>query len=177
MYESGTQLISLETNPELRQRDGNEFNESLRIDGLDEVLYYREQHSQLDKPVKELSAFYTKLLVQVDAQKDETYKKILGLPIEILINKNPYNLKVGDPIRFKILFQGKPLFGAKVRIWNQYNNLTTTQNIFTLQDGTMETHISNAGTWLVSVVKMIPPKSSEADWQSFRGSLTFAIGE
>jgi uncharacterized GH25 family protein len=82
---------------------------------------------------------------------------------------------MGDGVRFKVIFQGKPLFGAKVRIWNRYNNLTTTQNIFTLQDGTIETHISNPGTWLISVVKMIPAKSTEADWQSFRSTLVFGI--
>ena len=69
--------------------------------------------------------------------------------------KNPIDLKKGDVIRFKILFKGKPLFGANVKVWNRHNHSTSVQNIFSQQDGMIETHVSNPGSWMVSVVTMI----------------------
>jgi hypothetical protein len=39
----------------------------------------------------------------------------------------------------------------------------------------IETHISNAGAWMVSFVKMVPSKNPEADWQSYWASLVFGI--
>jgi uncharacterized GH25 family protein len=115
-------------------------------------------------------------LIQVGDKKDDTYKKVAGFPIEIIPEKNPYTLKIGDVIRFKILFQGKPAeFGTKVKVWNRYDNRTTVQNIYTEKDGTMETRLSGKGPWMVSVVKMIPSKQADANWQSFWGSLVFGI--
>ena len=99
----------------------------------------------------------------------------MGFPIEIIPEKNPYTLKKGDPVRFKILFEGKPLFGAKVKVWNRFDNRTTLQNIHTEKNGIIETHISNPGPWMVSVVKMVPSKQPGADWQSYWGSLVFGV--
>jgi uncharacterized GH25 family protein len=111
----------------------------------------------------------------VDAQKDDTYKKVVGFPVEIIPDRNPYSLKIGDPIRFKILFDGKPVFGVRAKVWNRFDNRTTIQNIYTEKDGTFEARISNPGPWMVSVVRMVPSKQREADWQSHWGSLVFGI--
>jgi uncharacterized GH25 family protein len=139
------------------------------------VYDQRKKANTLTKPSKEFYSRHTKLLLQVGDVKDDTYKKVAGLPIEIVPDRNPYSLKKGDLIRFKILWQGKPLFGTKVKVWNRFDNRTTIQNIYTEQDGTMETHISNPGAWMVSVVTMVPSKKEGADWESYWGSLVFGV--
>lgn len=84
-------------------------------------------------------------------------------------------MKKGDPVAFKILFEGKPLFGAKVKVWNRHNHRTSVQNIFSQQDGVIETHISNPGSWMVSVVKMVPSKNPKAQYRSYWGTLVFGV--
>jgi len=171
----GTKLVVAQTSGNTVKYTAGEFNVFLKDNGLDEVISRRADTNASNNPATESFTTCEKLLVQAGGTKDNSFEKVVGLPLEIIPDKNPLALKKGDVVHFKILFQGKPLFGAKVRIWNYYDHLTTTQNIFTQQDGTIEMIISGAGSWLVNVVKMIPAKDGNAEWQSYRGSLMFGI--
>lgn len=173
--EAGTHMLVMQSNDSFIEMEADEFNEYLQHDGLDETYAQREKNNELTKKGKERYARYTKLLFQVGGKVDDTYKKVAGLPMEIIPQQNPYALNVGDPVSFKIVFKGKPLFGAKVRVWNRYQNRTTVQNIYTQQDGVIETHISNPGAWMVSVVKMTPSQDPKVDWESYWGTLVFGI--
>ena len=175
LREEGTQLVVMQSNKAFIELEGEKFNEYLKEEGLDDAYALREKTHSLDKPSKEFHSRYTKLLLQVGDKKDATYEKVIGFPVEIIPEKNPYTLKKGDPVRFKIFFEGKPLFGAKVKVWNRFDNRTTLQNIYTEKNGMMETRISNPGPWMVSVVKMVPSKEGPAEWQSYRGSLVFGV--
>jgi uncharacterized GH25 family protein len=175
LTEEGTHLLVMESNNAFIELEAEKFNTYLEEDGHDEAIAYREKNNRTSQSAKELYSRHAKLLVQVGAVRDDTFKKRVGLPIEIIPDQNPYSLKVGAPIKFRIFFQGKPLFGAKVKVWNFYNNRTTTQNIYSQQDGWIETRISTPGRWMVSVVKMVPSKDKQADWQSYWGSLVFGI--
>jgi len=169
----GTHLVVMQSNSAFIELEAEKFNAYLEEDGLTEIRFARERANAMDKPSKEFYSRYTKLLLQVGEKRDDTYRKAVGLPIEIVPLKNPYALKKGDAIRFRILWQGKPLFGASVKVWNRLDNRMMLQNIFTEQDGTIETHLSNSGMWMISVVKMIPSKDKAADYQSYWGSLVF----
>lgn len=171
----GTHLIALETSPAFIELDGAEFTEYLQEDGLDEILYQRRKDGISGDSASELYSRHAKLILQVGTKTDETFRKVCGLPLEIIPAKNPAALKKGDPIAFKILFQGKPLFGAKVKVWNRHNRRTSVQNIFSQQDGVIETHVSNPGVWMVSVVKMIPSPDPKAQYRSYWSTLVFGI--
>ncbi|MFZ6014287.1 MAG: DUF4198 domain-containing protein [Bacteroidota bacterium] len=175
MNEEGTHMVVMQSTSTFVEMQADTFNAYLEEDGLDDIYALREKTNTLNKDSKEFYSRHTKLLVQVGSKADDTFKKTAGLPIEIIPMKNPYALKVGDRLTFKVLWQGKPLFGALVRVWNRYNNRTTQQNIYALQDGTIEARITSPGPWMVSVVKMVPSKDPKADYQSYWGSLVFGI--
>jgi uncharacterized GH25 family protein len=175
LKEEGTHLITMQTTNSFIELEADKFNEYLKEDGLDDALQYREQHGLIDKTGKESYTRFTKLLIQVGDKYDETYKKSAGFPLEIFVEKNPGNIKVGELVKFKIVFQNKPLFGAKVMVWNRYDNRTTIQPVYTLKNGIVEARISSKGPWMVSVVKMIPSQDKSADWQSYWGSLVFGV--
>jgi len=175
LMDEGTSLLAMQSSNAKIELEAEKFNAYLTEDGQDDVLEVRRKTNSLNKPGKEFYSRYTKLLLQVGEKKNDTYKKVVGFPIEIIPEKNPYLLKKGDPVRFTILFEGKPIFGAKVKVWNRFDNRTTIQNIYTEKNGVIETHISNPGPWMVSVVKMVPSKDKGADWQSYWGSLVFGI--
>lgn len=175
LAQEGTHLIVLQSDNAFIELEGPRFNEYLKEDGLDDVYAHREKTKTLDRPSKEFYARYSKLLVQVGNKRDDTYKKEMGFPIEIIPEKNPYSLKKGDPLRFKVLFEGKPAFGTLVKVWNRFDNRTTLQNIYTEKDGTIETRLSNPGSWMVSAVRMVPSKRPGADWQSHWGSVVFGV--
>ena len=171
----GTHMLVMQSNNSFIKLDGEKFTEYLKADGLDEILALRNKTQTSADSAAEFYSRHTKLIIQAGSKTDETYKKLCHLPIEIIPETNPYTLKKGDVIKFKILFQGKPLFGAKVKVWNRHDHRTTVQNIFSQQDGMIETHVSNPGAWMVSVVKMVPIKDPQAEWQSYWGSLVFGI--
>lgn len=168
-------MIVMESNNSFLERESDTFNEFLKSEGQDDVLALREKSNSVANPGKEFYSCHTKLLVQVGNKMDDTFRKADGFPIEIIPERNPYTLKKGDPLRFTIRYQGKPMFGARVKVWNRFDNRTTLQNIYTEKNGVIETRISNPGPWMVTMVKMVPSKQAGADWQSYRVSLVFGI--
>lgn len=175
LSKEGTHLIVMESKAAFIELDGQKFTEYLLEDGLDEVLYQREKDGISADSASELYSRHTKLILQAGTFADDGHRKVVGLPIEIVPDRDPATLKKGDPIAFKIIFEGEPLFGAKVKVWNRYNNRTSVQNIFSQQDGVIETHVSNPGTWMVSVVKMVPSKEPQAKYRSYWGTLVFGV--
>lgn len=175
LKEEGTHLILMESNNSFLERDSDSFAEFLKSEGQDEALAMREKSNTTTNPGKEFYSCHTKLLVQVGNKMDDTFRKADGFPIEIIPERNPYTLKKGDPLRFTILYQGKPMFGARVKVWNRFDNRTTLQNIYTEKNGVIETRISNPGPWMVTIVKVVPSKQAGAEWQSYRVSLVFGI--
>ena len=175
LNDAGTCLLTMQTKNAVNEWEAEKFNTFLKENGLDEILDRRTKANALASPTSEHYSGYTKLLVQVGEKKDDTHKKVNNFPVEIVPLENPYSLKIGDPIHFKILFDGKPVFGVRVKVWNRFDNRTTIQNIYTEKDGTLETRVSSPGPWMVSVVRMVPSRQPGADWQSYCGSLVFGI--
>jgi len=173
--EEGTHMIILQSSNAFIELPGEKFNEYLTEDGLDDVLTHRKKTGTLDKPGKEYYRRYSKLLLQVGNKRDDTYKKVMGDPIEIVPEANPYTFKKGDLVKFRILSEGKPIFGVKVRVWNRFENRTTIQPVYPEKNGIIEMRIVNPGPWMVSVVKMVPSTQPGADWQSHWASLTFGV--
>jgi len=171
----GTKMLTMESNAAFIELEPDLFNAYLKEDGLDDVYSSREKNKALGQKARERYSRHTKLFVQVGEKYDDVYTKNLGMPIELIPQRNPYELKRMDKCRFLVLFEGKPLFGAKVRVWNRHDSRTTIQNFYTQKDGIVELQISNPGAWMVSVVKMVPSKDASADWRSYWGSLVFAI--
>jgi uncharacterized GH25 family protein len=175
LVEEGTHVITMESNEAFIAMDGVKFTEYLEEDGLDDVLYQRKKNGISGDSATELYSRHTKLIIQAGAKTDNSYNRICKLPIEIIPDENPALLKKGRRIGFRILFEGKPLFGAKVKVWNRYNHRTSVQNIFSQQDGKIETHVSNPGVWMVSVVRMVPSKDRKAQYRSYWGTLVFGV--
>lgn len=173
LIKEGTHMIVMQSVHASMEMEAETFNAYLKEDGLDDAYAYRRRTNTLDQKAKESYARYSKVLMQAGKKTDDTYKKAVGLPLEIIPLTNPYALKFGERLQFKILFQGKPLFGAKVKVWNQYNHQTAVQTIYCQQDGTVDTYFSGPGTWMVSVVHITPLKDREGEWESFWGTLTF----
>jgi hypothetical protein len=72
---TGTHLIVVESTANVRQQQAETFNEMLKAEGLDDVLYHRKQNNDLIKSARELSSCHSKLLIQVGNQPDKTYSK------------------------------------------------------------------------------------------------------
>jgi uncharacterized GH25 family protein len=173
----GNQLIVMQSNNAFSSLEGDKFNAYLKEDGLEDIYDLRKKNNALNKQGTEFYSRHAKLLLQVGEKHDDTFKKIVGMPIEIVPESDPYVVKRSESIKFKILWEGKPLFGARVKVWNRHDGQIAIQNIYSQKDGTIEFPLSNAGSWMVSVVKMVPSKKDGAEWQSYWGSFVFGSGK
>ncbi|MBX2962074.1 MAG: DUF4198 domain-containing protein [Cyclobacteriaceae bacterium] len=175
LMKEGTHLFVMQSNNAFIELEGEKFNAYLEEDGIEDVLAYRKKNNLLDKPAKEYYARCAKLLLQAGSRADDTYKKRVGLPLEIVPVNNPYTAKKGDEISFQVFYEGKPLPFTMVKVWNRMDGTTFAQNIYTMKDGTITTRLSNTGAWMVSCVRMVPAKEEGADWQSYWASLVFGF--
>ncbi len=173
--EEGTYLIKMQSNNAFIELSADRFNQYLKENFLDDAITRRQRTNATDNPGREFYSRNTKLIIQVGKKRDEGYLKNTGLPVEIIPLSNVADFKTGDAVKFKIMYGGKPLFGARAYVWNNKDSRTYSQPIYTQQDGTLETRIFNTGLWMVSVVKMIPSQEQGADWQSFWGTYVFEV--
>lgn len=171
----GTYLFSLTSNNAYIELEGKEFNAYLEEDGLDYILDQRKKSNSLNKKSTEFYTRFAKLLVQSGNRTDNTFKKAVGLRYEIVPEQNPYDLKTGDYLQCKVLFEGKPAPHTMVKVWNRINDNTFLQNLFTENDGTVRFPISATGPWMVSSVKMITSEKEGAEYHSLWASLVFGI--
>lgn len=127
-----------------------------------------------DADVRERYSRYLKSLLQAGSRHDETYKRELGFALEIIPLANPYELKVGDSVKVKVLFEGKPLPNAKVFADNREAGSTRTQQARTTPDGIAALELDRSGFWLVRLVHMRRCADvAEADWESFWAAYSF----
>lgn len=166
----GTAAVVLKTKGEPMEMDLPVFQGYLKEYDLDAP-------DATESPVKEVFRRYTRLLLQVGSTMSEMPAAPGDFSLEVVPVKNPYTLKAGEQMKFKILWQGKPLFGARVKVWNMHNHRTMLQNIYTEKDGTIQTPISNEGTWMVSALYRLAPRDGKAEGTTFCSSLVFGIEE
>ncbi len=102
-----------------------------------------------------------------------------GGPLEIVLVNNPYNLKIGDTLRVKLLFHGKPLPYAY--IYATYAGFSEDPNTYcyttmTGKDGTAKIKILHGGEWLLKAFYKKPyPNPKVCDEFNFVDSVTFQI--
>jgi uncharacterized GH25 family protein len=173
--EAGTYLLSMQSDNAYIEMDAEKFNDYLRDEGIEDILSLREKTNSMNKPSRENYSRCAKLLIQSGNKLDDTFKKKVGLKLEIIPQQNPYTLHSGDYLQCLILFDSKPVPHQLVKVWNKIGLNTFLQNTYTENDGTIKFPINSKVPWMVSTVKMIASDNPSADWKSFWGSLVFGI--
>lgn len=177
----GTHLVALATTETYSTLPAQEFTEYLREKGLDYVLSRRQERGEADKPGREAYRRCATTLVQVGlaAATDTTrlWSRPVGLPLEIVPEQNPYQLRPGASLTLRVLSDGVPAKGQLVQVWQQ--NTGETARPFQLrsnQNGRVLFRLTHPGTYLVGTVRMAPAAATQpADWQSTWSTLSFAF--
>lgn len=172
----GTHLLSYRSNNKFIELAADKFNAYLKEDGLEPVLEQRRKSGQINKPGRELYSRCVKSLLQAGKKPDNTYQRSTGDRLELLPKQNPYALPDNAPLIIQVVFDQQPLQQALVRVWNRHEGKVVVDTLRSDLQGSIHFPLRRQGTWMVSVVQMIPyPDSKTADWQSFWGNLTFGF--
>jgi len=174
MLDEGTNMISFNSTNTYIEIEAPKFNEYLHDDGLVNAIEYRKQFNETDSMGHELYQRSVKTLIQVGNKRDNTYSIPTDLPVDIIPLSNPYNLKTGDSLHAKILFQQQPLSNYLINLWWRVNDKTIKKSFMSDENGEVFFPVTSSGKWMLSVVKMMRLENDQkAQWQSYWGSLTW----
>lgn len=171
--EEGTALVIFNSNNSFIKLEAEKFNAYLQEDGLTNVLNYRKAHNEMDTSGRENYQRSVKTILQVGKTLTEDYSRETGLPIDIILQTNPYSIRDSAFIAVKILFKGTPLASHLCKLWHSDNGKTNMQNLVTNASGEVTVPVRHSGRWMMSAVNMVQATDSTAQWQSYWGSLTW----
>lgn len=173
----GVYVVAVETEPKLITLEADKFNSYLISDGLPHIYQLRRKEGVLDKPGRERYSKSPKAIVQVGAGGEGDPCRVLGLPLEIVPQRNPFALKVGDTLRVRVLFRGKPLANANLGWDVPGDSETPLGTVRTDARGEALVPISQLGLMTIRLTHMTRPKEAEYEWESFWTTMTFRIPE
>lgn len=149
----------------------DDFNVYLKFEGLGDVLERHRRRGLPETGVVEVYSRCAKLLVGVGNAKGED--RFTGMPLELVAERNPYELAAGEPLPVRLLRDGKP--AADVQI-GAIPKAAPDQRITVRTDanGRANIELSQTGPWLLNAVVIDEPGNGEnAHWVSLWASMTF----
>jgi uncharacterized GH25 family protein len=174
--DAGTHVIIYDSKPSLISLDPEKFDEYLREEGLEFVIAERAKAGESGKPGRERYQRCNKTIVRADGKSDATFGVITGQRLEIVPLDNPADWRSGGTLRFKVLFAGQPLAGARVRAWNRAGGELKTLDSTTSEAGEVGLALPAGGQWMLGTIRMARVAGDkDADWESHWGTLTFAV--
>src|SRR5262245_19549555 len=148
----------------------NEFTGYLKEESLTHVIDARAKAGETDKVGRERYSMYLKSIVLSGAPNDG-YKRVAGLPIEIVPEKDPASIKAGESFPVRVLFKGAPAKDLQIFATTKgpAKNIGKTDS-----NGRIDVPVSK-GSWRLHTILMERVTLPDADWESFWATLTFEI--
>jgi uncharacterized GH25 family protein len=175
LKDEGTHVVASQLTIPRKPYTSEEFLTYAEAYGQDETIYYLDSKRSMGLPLHELLTQYVKVFIQAGNARDNTYQTIVGTPMEIIPERNPTQLKVGDSMRVKVLVRGKPKLGVRVKVWNRVSGRSTLQNIYTLADGCIEFKISSKGVWVIDSLITEPALEPGVDFETQHSAIVFGV--
>jgi len=172
----GTYVIGLSTKSREIALKAADFNEYLREDGLPDTLEERRKTGELEKDAKERYAKHVKASLQVGKKQTDDYKTVLGYPVELVPQQNPYKLKKGDTMEVLCLKDGKPLADQVVLAGREESGkIKTSPELRSDAKGIVKLKLDGSGKWYVKFINMSKLADPNLNYESKWTTLTFEM--
>ncbi len=153
------------------------FNDYIKAEGLALPIAYRARTSATTLPGRERYSRRAKALIEVGAQTAANTALVtrpIGLKLEIVPEKNPYALDRTRRLPVHVLFNGKRLPGASVKLTSLEFDARPIESEITDRAGRATFTVPPVGDWLLNVIWSVPVAGdSQADFDTTFSSLTF----
>jgi hypothetical protein len=171
----GLLVVGYRSNPSAIEQTPEKFNQYLKEEGLDAVAALRARRNETGVKVREMFSRCAKSLVLAGPAAAAQGDRLLGLPLEIVAERNPYTTALGQELPFRLLYENRPLPGALVVAINRLNPAEKLK-ARTDNDGRVRFTLTRGGMWLIKAVHMVPAAAgANAEWASYWASLTFGL--
>jgi uncharacterized GH25 family protein len=176
----GTYVLVLETDSRAKSyQPAPRFNDYLRVEGLTPALDRRQRTRAMDEDGSESYSRVAKVLVQIGdarAATDSAVTHELGLPLEIVLEKNPYTLPRAATLTARVIYAGRPIAGALLKLTDLAHDESPVEMHLTDPKGHATFDMPVQGKWLLNVIWTKPLLSSaETDFATVFSSLTFGF--
>jgi uncharacterized GH25 family protein len=99
-------------------------------------------------------------------------------PLEIVPESNPYGVPRSATLPVRVIYAGRPVAGALVKLTNLKNDASPFEVHLTDHDGRPSFTMPNSGHWLLNVIwTKALPRSEETDFETVFSSLSFGFKE
>jgi uncharacterized GH25 family protein len=172
----GTHMLVLESSHAGSVLPSIRFNDYLKVEGLTPAIAARARLGQNDKDGRETYSRRAKALVQVGTVTgDQAFvTRPVGLSLEIVPQKSPYALATGEALPVQILYEGKPLAGATVKLNNLDFDMRPIAAKLSDAAGRTSFDVPRRGKWQLNVIWTKPVTGNPAaDFDTTFSSLTF----
>jgi uncharacterized GH25 family protein len=178
--DSGTYMAILETDnraeshlPSLR------FNDYLKAEGLTPALERRQREHRMDYDETEIYSRHAKVIMQAgafDATTQAPVTEPVGMTLEIVPGINPYALPRPGALPVHVMYRGKALSGATVKLTDLDHDESPLEIHITDGTGRATFALPAHGHWLLNVIwTRALPADGEADYETDFSSLSFGF--
>jgi uncharacterized GH25 family protein len=175
--ETGVHVLAMQTNRASSELPAKRFNDYAKDEGLTPILEYRNRTGTADTAGREFYSRRAKVLIRVGASSgraDPRTTKAIGLTLEIVPERDPYALGKSRNLPVRVIYEGKALPGATVKLTNLNADEKPVAIVKTDSSGRAALRIPESGAWLLNVVWTKPIKGRPgADFDTIFSSLTF----
>jgi uncharacterized GH25 family protein len=170
----GLLVVGYHSVPRPVELTADKFDQYLGEEGLDAV-----RTLFASKPMKstahELFSRCAKALLLSGPSSPSDGDRALGLPLELIAERNPYETAPGAELPFVLKYRGQPRAGALVIALSARDG-SVKLSARTDRNGRVSFRFPRGGAWLVKAVHLVPaPEGTGADWESFWASSTFEL--
>jgi uncharacterized GH25 family protein len=185
---AGIYVLGYQSNHAAVRLTPEKFMAYLDERGLEAIKKLRLEREATLQPVREIYSRSSKCLLQVGERAADGWDQRLGLSLELTPLLNPQELSRATkdqpfaPLTLQLEFLGQALPGILVGALNldePPRNAQGQERVLharTDELGQVSFELPRAGRWMIAAVHMLPLQDpSEAEYESFWGSLTFEL--
>lgn len=176
---SGTWLVVYQSNHAYVELEPAAYAEYLRLEGLDDVAAERTRRGELAQSGRDSYARFDKCLLTVGSDASPAgFERAVGLPLELVLERDPRLLAPGEELVARLLLDGQPLAGRQVKLAALIAPHTLTL-ARTDAEGRVRFTAPRAGPCALFTVhqrRIEPGQDLRGDWEGLFASFSFELG-
>ena len=175
----GLHIIAMQSNHATSELPAIRFNEYAREEGIAPIIAARNAARKTNAPGRERYSRRAKAMVQVGplgAASPPFATRPIGLKLEIVPDRDPYRLGADRTLPVHVLYNGRRLPGATVKLTNLANDERPVAIAVTDRTGQARFRVPATGAWLLNVIWSEPVRNDpKVEFDTTFSSLTFGF--